>query len=82
MNGIKTVLLLGSLSGLLILGGQMLGCRGGLMMGLLIAVPSASALAVLIRFVLGKYLDSPIYWGQQRIRTVETEASGEHDEVA
>jgi predicted PurR-regulated permease PerM len=51
-------------------------------LGLLIAVPSASALAVLIRFVLGKYLDSPIYWGQQRIRSVETEARGEHDEVA
>jgi heat shock protein HtpX len=38
MNGIKTVLLLGLLSGLLLAGGQALGGRGGLTMGLLLAV--------------------------------------------
>lgn len=38
MNGFKTALLLGALSGLLLLGGEVLGGRNGLMMGLLIAV--------------------------------------------
>jgi predicted PurR-regulated permease PerM len=32
--------------------------------GLLIAVPAAAALAVLVRFALGRYLDSPLYTGR------------------
>jgi predicted PurR-regulated permease PerM len=36
-------------------------------LGLLIAVPAASSLAVLVRFGLGKYLDSPFYRGQIRL---------------
>src|ERR1700686_415805 len=38
MNGLKTVLLLGSLSGLLLAGGEMFGGRNGLYIALLIAV--------------------------------------------
>lgn len=38
MNGVKTVLLLGLLSGLLLVGGEALGGRNGLMIGLAIAV--------------------------------------------
>jgi heat shock protein HtpX len=38
MNSVKTVLLLGLLSGLLLFGGEMLGGRNGLMMGLVLAV--------------------------------------------
>ena len=38
MNGIKTVLLLGLLSGLLLVGGEALGGRQGLVMGLMLAV--------------------------------------------
>jgi heat shock protein HtpX len=38
MNSVKTVLLLGLLSGLLLFGGEMLGGRNGLMMGLALAV--------------------------------------------
>jgi heat shock protein HtpX len=38
MNSVKTVLLLGVLSGLLLFGGEMLGGRNGLMMGLVLAV--------------------------------------------
>jgi heat shock protein HtpX len=38
MNRVKTALLLGALSGLLLLGGEMLGGRNGLMYGLLLAV--------------------------------------------
>ncbi len=34
--------------------------------GLLIAVPLAAALAVLMRFALARYLDSPLYWGSQK----------------
>lgn len=37
MNSVKTVLLLGLLSGLLLLGGQMVGGRNGLMTGLILA---------------------------------------------
>lgn len=38
MNGIKTVLLLGLLSGVLLFGGQMIAGRQGMMIGLLLAV--------------------------------------------
>jgi len=38
MNALKTTLLLGALSGLLLLGGQALGGRSGLMMGLVLAI--------------------------------------------
>jgi heat shock protein HtpX len=38
MNSIKTVLLLGLLSGLLVVGGQMLGGRSGMTMGLILAM--------------------------------------------
>lgn len=31
--------------------------------GLLVAVPSAAAIAVLVRFAVGRYLDSPLYHG-------------------
>ncbi|MBB6466186.1 putative PurR-regulated permease PerM [Aminobacter lissarensis] len=31
--------------------------------GLLVAVPSAAAVAVLVRFAIGRYLDSPLYHG-------------------
>jgi predicted PurR-regulated permease PerM len=34
-------------------------------LGMLIAVPAATAVAVLIRFALGKYLDSPLYRGRR-----------------
>jgi heat shock protein HtpX len=38
MNSIKTVLLLGLLSGLLVVGGQMIGGQGGMTVGLVIAI--------------------------------------------
>src|SRR5438552_1869970 len=38
MNSLKTVLLLGLLSGILIVGGGMLGGRGGMTIGLLLAI--------------------------------------------
>ncbi|HFB98118.1 MAG TPA: zinc metalloprotease HtpX [Bryobacterales bacterium] len=38
MNGVKTVLLLGALTGLLLVGGEALGGRQGLIMGLVLAV--------------------------------------------
>jgi heat shock protein HtpX len=38
MNSVKTVLLLGLMSGLLVVGGQMLGGRNGMTMGLIMAV--------------------------------------------
>jgi len=38
MNGVKTALLLGLLSGLLLFGGQMIAGRSGLQIALLIAV--------------------------------------------
>ena len=31
--------------------------------GLLIAVPAAAAVAVLVRFAINRYLESPLYWG-------------------
>lgn len=31
--------------------------------GMLVAVPATAAIGVLVRFGLGKYLNSPIYWG-------------------
>lgn len=37
MNSVKTVLLLGLLSGLVLLGGQMAGGRNGLMIGMVFA---------------------------------------------
>ncbi|WP_062229213.1 AI-2E family transporter [Aureimonas frigidaquae] len=37
--------------------------------GLLIAVPAAAAVGVLVRFALGKYLESDVYYG----RTIETQ---------
>jgi len=40
--------------------------------GLLIAVPAAAAVAVLVRFAIGRYLESPLYSGQaQRARDLE-----------
>ena len=42
MNAIKTALLLGFLSGLLLLGGELLGGRQGLYMALLLAVKARS----------------------------------------
>lgn len=38
MNGLKTALLLGLMSGLLLVGGQMLGGRGGMQIGLILAI--------------------------------------------
>ena len=38
MNGLKTAILLGALSGLLLVGGEMLGGQNGLVIGLLLAV--------------------------------------------
>ena len=38
MNGLKTAVLLGALSGILLVGGELLGGRNGLEMGLLLAV--------------------------------------------
>lgn len=38
MNALKTALLLGTLSGMLILGGRLLGGQQGMMMALVIAV--------------------------------------------
>ena len=38
MNGLKTVLLLGLMSGLLLVGGEALGGRRGLIIGLVIAI--------------------------------------------
>ena len=32
--------------------------------GLLIAVPASAAIAVLVRFAIGRYLDSPLYRGE------------------
>jgi predicted PurR-regulated permease PerM len=53
--------------------------------GLLVAVPSAAAIAVLVRFALGRYLESPLYTGhpeelpaepeKPQRRTVKTNAS-------
>jgi len=48
--------------------------------GLLIAVPAAAAVAVLVRFAIARYLESPLYKGHQHevlevkteIRTVRT----------
>lgn len=41
--------------------------------GMLIAVPAATAVAVLIRFALGKYLESPLYRGRPDRPPRETE---------
>ena len=40
--------------------------------GLLIAVPAASAIGVLVRFALEKYLDSDLYVGQSEVRAKQT----------
>jgi predicted PurR-regulated permease PerM len=34
-------------------------------LGLLLAVPAAAAIGVLMRFAIGKYMESPIYTGQE-----------------
>jgi len=41
--------------------------------GLLVAVPCAAAIGVLVRFGIGRYLDSTLYHGHRHILTVEPE---------
>ena len=44
--------------------------------GLLIAVPAAAAVAVLVRFAIARYLESPLYKGHRaELVTLETETS-------
>lgn len=50
-------------------------------LGLLIAVPAASSLAVLVRFALGKYLASPFYLGDAADRLSGDAVKAERDEV-
>jgi predicted PurR-regulated permease PerM len=41
--------------------------------GLLVAVPCAAAIGVLVRFGIGRYLDSTLYHGHRHILTIEPE---------
>ncbi len=41
--------------------------------GLLVAVPAAAAIGVLVRFGIGRYLDSTLYHGHRHILTIEPE---------
>ncbi|KQY19302.1 MULTISPECIES: AI-2E family transporter [Rhizobium/Agrobacterium group] len=41
--------------------------------GLLVAVPCAAAIGVLVRFGIGRYLDSALYHGHRHILTIEPE---------
>ncbi|WP_426239730.1 AI-2E family transporter [Pararhizobium sp. DWP1-1-3] len=41
--------------------------------GLLVAVPCAAAIGVLVRFGIGRYLDSALYHGHRHILTIEQE---------
>ncbi|MFI0843666.1 AI-2E family transporter [Mesorhizobium sp. IMUNJ 23232] len=43
--------------------------------GLLIAVPAAAAIAVLVRFAISRYLDSPLYVGHSQDAAVERPAA-------
>ena len=45
----------------LLAGGTLFG-----FLGLLLAVPSAAAIGVLVRFAIARYLDSPVYLGRER----------------
>ncbi len=49
--------------------------------GLLIAVPTAAAIAVLVRFALQRYLDSHLYWGASRPVQSVTEAKPESEQT-
>lgn len=44
--------------------------------GLLIAVPAAAAIAVLVRFAISRYLDSPLYKGHDAAKASATQRTG------
>jgi predicted PurR-regulated permease PerM len=56
----------------LLAGGTLFG-----FLGLLLAVPSAAAIGVLVRFALARYLESPVYLGRPRARVIVPEAHAE-----
>lgn len=62
----------------LLAGGTLFG-----FLGLLLAVPSAAAIGVLVRFAIGRYLESPVYLGRARPRPapVPTPVGIEHSEA-
>jgi predicted PurR-regulated permease PerM len=49
----------------LLAGGTLFG-----FLGLLLAVPSAAAIGVLVRFAISRYLESPVYLGRPRARVL------------
>jgi len=46
--------------------------------GLLVAVPAAAAIAVLVRFAIGKYLESPLYHGHPELVDSRAHAAADH----